>query len=77
MSDYEGPIDEIPAADDLAGDSLPAEADPADVLEQRLAPTAVDERPSAPEGLPAEADPADVEEQRREVGGDDDEDAYR
>jgi hypothetical protein len=76
MSDYEGPIDETPATDSLSGESLPAEASEADVLEQRLASTAVDERPADSDGLPAEADPADVEEQRREVG-DDDEDAYR
>ncbi|MET9270784.1 hypothetical protein [Kribbella sp. NPDC003557] len=63
--DYEGPGD----------DNLPAEASEADVLEQRLASTVVDDR-SEESGLPNEADPADVEEQRRAVG-DAGEDDYR
>ena len=63
--DYEGRDDE----------NLPDEAAEADVLEQRLASTVVDDRPEE-SGLPNEADPADVEEQRREVG-DADEDDYR
>ena len=64
-SEYEGPGEE----------NLPTEASEADVLEQRLASTVVDDRPEESR-LPNEADPADVEEQRREVG-DADEDDYR
>jgi hypothetical protein len=64
-TDYEGPGD----------DNLPDDASEADVLEQRLISTVVDDRPEE-SGLPDEADPADVEEQRREVG-DSDEDDYR
>jgi hypothetical protein len=64
-TDYEGPSD----------DNLPDDAPEADVLEQRLASTVVDDRDEE-SGLPQEADPADVEEQRREVG-DSDEDDYR
>jgi hypothetical protein len=64
-TEYEGPDDE----------NLPDEASEADVLEQRLASTVVDDR-SEDSGLPNEADPADVEDQRREVG-DPDEDDYR
>ncbi|MGW7684480.1 hypothetical protein ACWGID_27305 [Kribbella sp. NPDC054772] len=64
-TDYEG-----------AGDgTLPDEASEADVLEQRLASSTVDDRPEET-GLPNEADPADVEEQRRSIG-DTGEDDYR
>jgi hypothetical protein len=64
-TDYEGP----------GSDSVPDDAPEADVLEQRLSPTAVDNRPED-SGVPIEADPADVDEQRREVP-DADEDDYR
>ena len=64
-TEYEGPGNE----------NLPDDAPEADVLEQRLASTTVDDRPD--DGpLPVEADPADVEEQRRTVA-EDDEDDYR
>ena len=65
-AEYEGPGEE----------NLPDEASEADVLEQRLASTVVDDQ-AEDSGVPDEADPADVEEQRREVGDDEDDEDYR
>lgn len=62
--------------EDTGDQDVPDDAPEADVLEQRLTSTVVDDRPEDDE-LPNEADPADVEEQRRPVGGPEEDDDYR